>query len=81
MRQRDTYLDPSAFIVEDFVDALFGRGNPNPSRVGCLPRETLIALAHRQRPMGDRGYEHIAACSPCYCEFRAIQQTWTLRRH
>jgi hypothetical protein len=25
MRQRDTYLDPSAFIVEDFVDALFGR--------------------------------------------------------
>ena len=81
MPQHDEFLSPAAFIAEDLIDELLGRGHPNPSRVGCLPRETLIALAHRQRPMGDRGYEHIAACSPCYCEFRAIQQTWTLRRH
>lgn len=81
LHQRDMYRQPAAFIAEDFVDELFGRGNPNPRRVGCLPRDTLIALARKERDIGDWGYEHLAACSPCYREFRAIQQTWTLRRH
>jgi len=81
MPQHDAYLDPAAFIVEDVVDQLFGRGNPNPRRVGCLPRDTLIALARKERDIGDPGYEHLAACSPCYRAFRAIQQTWTLHRH
>jgi hypothetical protein len=79
--QHHEFLSPAACIAEGLIDELLGRGNLNPSRVGCLPRETLSALARGQRPMGDRGYEHIAACSPRYCEFRAIQHTWTLRRH
>jgi hypothetical protein len=55
-------------------DELFGRGYPNPDRVGCPPREVLIALARRERPIGDPAYDHIKECSPCYLEGRAIQE-------
>lgn len=58
----------------DEIDVLFGAANPNPERVGCLPRDVLSALARRERPLGDPAYEHLAGCSPCYLEFRAIQQ-------
>jgi hypothetical protein len=47
---------------------------PNPDRVGCPPREVLITLARRQRPLGDPAYEHLKQCSPCYLEGRAIQE-------
>ena len=56
------------------ADELFGRGYPNPDRVGCPPREVLISLARRERPIGDPAYEHIKECSPCYLEGRAIQE-------
>lgn len=55
------------------IDEVFSRANPNPDRVGCPPRETLAAMARRQQPIGDPGYEHLAKCSPCFCEFRALQ--------
>src|SRR5262245_6016614 len=45
IQQHDKFLSPAAFIAEDLIDELLGRGHPNPSRVGCLPQETLIALA------------------------------------
>lgn len=70
--EREAYLAPAAFIAEDFVNELFGRGNPNPRRVGYLSRHTVIAVARKERDMGDRGYEHVAECSACYREFRAI---------
>ena len=57
----------------DDIDEVLGRANPNPTRAGCLPREVLIALAHRARPIGDPSYEHLTKCSPCYREFRALQ--------
>ena len=50
------------------LDELFGRGYPNPQRVGCPPRTVLISLARRERPMGDPAYDHIKECSPCYLE-------------
>ncbi len=59
--------------VEDNVDQVLSRANPNPARIGCPPRETLIELARRARPLGDPGYEHLANCSPCYREFKALQ--------
>jgi hypothetical protein len=34
----------------------------------------LIALSRRERPIEDPGYEHIANCSPCFREFRELQQ-------
>jgi hypothetical protein len=55
-------------------DDLFGRGYPNPDRVGCPPREVLVSLARRERPIGDPAYDHIKECSPCYLEGRAIQE-------
>jgi hypothetical protein len=58
----------------DEIDELFGRTNPNPDRIGCPPREVLIALALRGRPIGDPAYEHLIKCSPCYLEVRGFQE-------
>ncbi len=55
------------------IDEVFSRANPNPDRVGCPPRETLARLATRQQPIDDPAYEHLAKCSPCFREFRALQ--------
>jgi hypothetical protein len=55
-------------------DEVFGRGYPNPDRVGCPPREVLVSLARRERPIDDPAYDHIKECSPCYLEGRAIQE-------
>ena len=63
------------FKPEDDIDELFARANVNPSRIGCPPRDVLIALAHKQRPITDPAYEHLAKCSACYREFRGFQQS------
>jgi hypothetical protein len=55
------------------IDEVFSRANPNPNRVGCPPKETLVRLARREQPIGDPAYEHLAKCSPCFKEFRALQ--------
>ena len=61
-------------------DELFGRGYPNPDRVGCPPREVLVSLARRERPIDDPAYDHIKECSPCYLEGRAIQEADALQQ-
>jgi hypothetical protein len=66
--------DRSGFRSEDDIDKVLGSANPNPDRVGCPPHDVLAALAKRERPIGDPGYEHIVNCSPCYREFRSLQQ-------
>lgn len=66
--------DRPQFEPQDEVDEVLGRANPNPERVGCPPDDALGALARRQRPIGDPAYEHLAECSPCYREFRRLQQ-------
>jgi hypothetical protein len=48
--------------------------NPNPTREGCPSRDVLAALARREGSMEDPGYEHLAKCSPCFKDFRAVQQ-------
>jgi hypothetical protein len=60
-------------------DEVFGRGYPNPDRVGCPPREVLVSLARRERPIGDPAYNHLKECSPCYLEGRAIQEADALQ--
>jgi hypothetical protein len=74
MADQGPYGDPPEFTVEDDIDEVLGRGNPNPARVGCPPRAVLMELARRKRPIGDPAYEHLTTCSPCYREFRAWQQ-------
>ncbi len=64
----------------DEIDEVFGRANPNPDRIGCPAHDVLVALARRERPMGDPAYGHLAECSPCYLEVRALKQAADLRR-
>ena len=64
----------------DEIDEVFGRANPNPTREGCPPREELIALSRRERPLSDPGYVHLTKCSPCYLETRAFFEERVLQR-
>jgi hypothetical protein len=72
--------EPPSLTHPDEIDQVFGRGNPNPDRVGCPPQDTLIALSRRQRPIEDPAYGHLSKCSPCYVEVRARQQSDAARR-
>ena len=66
--------DPLRFQIENEMDLLLGRAHPNPTREGCPPRETLVSLSRRELPIGDPAFDHLSKCSPCYQEFRALQQ-------
>jgi hypothetical protein len=76
----DRRKEPAEITHPTEFDELFGRAYPNPDRVGCPSRADLIALARRQRPIGDPAYDHIKECSPCYLEGRAIQEADARRR-
>lgn len=67
-------FDPRNLAGGDEIDVLFGMANPNPDRVGCPPAQTLAAIARRDAPMDDPAYVHLTECSPCYREFRTLQQ-------
>jgi len=53
---------------------------PNPERVGCPGRDTLLRLASKELPISHPTREHIARCSPCFQEFREIQREMKARR-
>ena len=65
--------DPLPFQIENEMDLLLGRA-PNPTREGCPPRDLLVSLSRRELPIDDPAHEHLSKCSPCYQEFRALQQ-------
>lgn len=73
MANEGQLCDPPELTSGDDIDKVLGQANPNPTRAGCPPRDVLIALARRERPIGDPAYEHLTKCSPCYREFRALQ--------
>jgi len=73
--------DPTDSNGQNDIDEVLGRANPNPERTGCPPHDVLIALAGRERPIGDPAYEHLVKCSPCYREFRALQQGGVSHAH
>ena len=58
---------------DDEIDRVLAHANPNPHRIGCLPREVLVSLAARRQPLNAPGYEHLLECSECYREFRSLQ--------
>jgi hypothetical protein len=66
--------DPLRFQIENEMDLLLGRAHPNPTREGCPPRDLLVSLSRHELPIGDPAYDHLSKCSPCYQEFRALQQ-------
>ena len=63
--------------VHDEIEEVLSRANPNPNRAGCPSPDTLIALARRVQPINDPAYEHLVKCSPCYREFRVLQEAET----
>lgn len=73
MANEGQHSDQPELAAGDDIDKVLGQANPNPTRAGCPPREVLIELARRKRPIGDPAYEHLTKCSPCYREFRALQ--------
>jgi hypothetical protein len=70
----DGQNNESEFVMEDEIDYLFANASPNPTREGCPSKETLEELSRRARPIGDPGYLHLTRCSPCFREFRTMQQ-------
>ncbi len=60
---------------EALVDDLFASGHPNPGRIGCPSRDVLIALARKERAIGDPAYDHVATCSPCWVEVRDLKRS------
>lgn len=57
--------------VGDDIDEVLSWANPNPERVGCPSRDTLVGLARREQSIGNPVYEHLLRCSACYREFEA----------
>ena len=57
----------------DLIDLVFEGANPNPARLDCPARDVLEQLAVRSLPIEHAGYCHLAQCSPCYREFRAVR--------
>lgn len=72
--------EPPRLKRPDEIDEVFGRGNPNPDRIGCPSHDVLVALARRERPIGDPAYDHLSECSPCYLEVRALKEAADLQR-
>lgn len=81
MAEQTVRIREPEFRSEDEIDELFSRANPNPARAGCPPHDVLLAVARKRLPIGDPAYEHLAKCSPCYQEFRRLQQSAQESRH
>lgn len=65
------------FKSEDEIDEVLGYANPNPGRVGCPPRDVLMALSRHELSIDDPVHEHLLECSPCYQEMRVLLQQAT----
>ena len=74
MAQPGSPNDDDDANFRDDIDEVLSRANPNPERIGCLSRETLVGLSRRELSLGDPAYEHLLKCSPCYRLFRSLQQ-------
>ena len=73
MAQQGQAVHDVDVALGDDIDEVLSWANPNPERGGCQSRETLIALASREQPLGDPAYEHLLKCSPCYRDFTALK--------
>src|SRR5204863_4343964 len=80
MANHNEFRDRPELMADD-IDYVLGYANPNSTRIGCPPRDVLIALALGEGRINDPTYEHLATCSPCYREFRALQSNCVTSRH
>jgi hypothetical protein len=73
--------DLAALGFGDEIDEVLRGANPNPARIGCPPRDVLVALSRRAKPIGDPAYHHLLECSPCYAEVRDMQRADVLAEY
>jgi hypothetical protein len=67
-----------SFKPKGEMDRLLAKTHPNHERSGC-PALWLLFGAATQRLPGDHPvFSHFTECSPCYHEYRGIQQTESL---
>lgn len=57
------------------MDRLLAETHPNPERSGCPALWLLFGAATRRLPEDHPVFSHLTDCSPCYREYRGIQQT------
>lgn len=74
MAQPGSPSDDDDANFRDDIDEVLSRANPNPERIGCPSRETLIGLARCERQIGDPAYEHLLKCSACYREYKMLKE-------
>ena len=64
------------------LESVFRTRFPNPERVDCPVRDTLLAIAHKRLPMRDPANEHVTRCSPCFSELQEKRKSKAkLRRY
>lgn len=55
---------------------------PNPERVGCPGTDVLKRIASHRMPLSeaDKWLDHLGSCSPCYGDFKRLQEAHESRR-
>jgi len=55
---------------------------PNPERIGCPGPDVLERIASHDMPLSEaeKWLDHLGSCSPCYTDFKQLQQADASRR-
>lgn len=86
--QREPILNAKTYSRRDerrILDVL-GRGLlkefPNPERVGCPGTDVLKRIATHKMPLSEaeKWLDHLGSCSPCYADFKRLQEAHHSRR-
>ncbi len=61
-------------MQHDPIQDFFSTVHPNPAREGCPGADVLRAIALNRLPASDPARLHLAGCSPCFSEFRELNE-------
>jgi hypothetical protein len=84
----ETDLNGKGYSASDerrILDAL-GRGVakefPNPGRVGCPGSDVLKRIGSHEMPLAEaeKWLDHLGSCSPCYADYKRLQEAHDWRR-
>ena len=65
---------------------MLGRGLlkdfPNPERIGCPGADVINRIAAQKMPLAEaeKWLDHLGSCSPCYADFKRLQEAHDSRR-
>jgi hypothetical protein len=86
--EREARLNGKTYSRRDerhILDVL-GRGLlkefPNPERIGCPGGDVLKRIAAHEMPLSaaEKWLDHLGSCSPCYADFKRLQEAHESRR-